>query len=80
MINQIERRLELENLYPSSPVPIFALPIDFPEQINSLDEIESIAEKLRESWKLGFAPIHDLIDALRVDVASKRHWNTMHNI
>lgn len=63
VIGQIERRLELENLYPSSPVPIFELPVDFPKKINRLEEIESIAEKLRESWKLGLAPIHDLIVA-----------------
>src|SRR5690606_28670002 len=64
IIGQIERRLELENLYPSSPVPIFKLPVNLPEKIiNSLEEIEEIAENLRESWKLGLAPIHDLIDA-----------------
>lgn len=63
VINQIERRFELENLYPSSPVHIFELPADFPVKINSLDEIELVAEKLRESWRLGLAPIHDIIDA-----------------
>lgn len=64
VISQIERRLELENLYPSSPIGSFELPEDFPEQINNFEKIESAAEKLREYWKLGFAPIHDLIDAL----------------
>jgi Zn-dependent peptidase ImmA (M78 family)/transcriptional regulator with XRE-family HTH domain len=63
VISQIERRLELENLYPSSPVPIFKLPANLPKEINSLDEIESVAENLRNHWKLGLAPIHDLIDA-----------------
>lgn len=63
VISQIERRLELENLYPSSPVPIFELPSALPQRINSLEEIEAVAENLRESWKLGLAPIHDLIDA-----------------
>ncbi|MEI6242013.1 MAG: XRE family transcriptional regulator [Chlamydiota bacterium] len=62
VISQIERRLELENLYPSSPVPIFKISATFPEKINSLEEIESVAEKLRNHWKLGLAPIHDLID------------------
>lgn len=64
VIGQIERRLELENLYPFSPVLSFELPADFPPQINTFAEIESITEKLREHWKLGLAPIHDLIDAL----------------
>jgi Zn-dependent peptidase ImmA (M78 family)/DNA-binding XRE family transcriptional regulator len=63
VISQIERRLELENLYPSSPVPIFELPADLPQKINSFEEIEVVAENLRASWKLGLAPIHDLIDA-----------------
>ncbi|MGH7889818.1 MAG: ImmA/IrrE family metallo-endopeptidase, partial [Thermodesulfobacteriota bacterium] len=54
---------ELENLYPASPVPIFELPADFPQKINGFEEIESIAEKLRNHWKLGLAPIHDIIDA-----------------
>src|SRR5271156_5991004 len=53
VISQIERRLELENLYPAPPVPIFELPSDFPQKINSLEVIESIAEILRNHWKLG---------------------------
>lgn len=61
--NQIERRFELENLYPNPPVPMFEVPPDFPQKINQLEEIESIAEKLRAHWKLGLAPVHDLIDA-----------------
>ncbi len=63
VIDQIERRLELENLYPISPVSVFKLPSDLPQKISSLEELESIAEKLRNHWKLGLAPIHDLIDA-----------------
>lgn len=61
VIGQIERRLELENLYPTSPVPTFALPQDLPSKIDSLDELEAVAEKMRSHWKLGSAPIHDLI-------------------
>jgi len=63
VIGQIERRLELENLYPAPPIPIFEVPSDFPRKISSLEEIEFVAEKLREHWKLGFVPIHDLIDS-----------------
>lgn len=63
VIDQIERRLELENLYPTSPVLTFEFPAEFPQKIRSFEEIESIAEKLRDHWKLGLAPIHDLIDA-----------------
>ncbi len=64
VINQIERRLELENLYPISPLPPFGFPQSFPQKINSLEEIESIADKLRDYWGLGTAPIHDLINAV----------------
>jgi Zn-dependent peptidase ImmA (M78 family)/DNA-binding XRE family transcriptional regulator len=64
VISQIERRLELENLYPSSPVTQFKLPFDLPQVIHSLEEIEGVAEILRNDWKLGLAPIHDLVDAL----------------
>jgi Zn-dependent peptidase ImmA (M78 family)/DNA-binding XRE family transcriptional regulator len=60
--SQIERRLELENLYPSPPVSSFQLPLKLPSQIKSLEEIESLAQQLRDHWKLGLAPIHDLID------------------
>lgn len=58
--DQLERRLELENCYPTAPIkplksnriPLF--------QIKSLDDIEDVAIKIREQWKLGLAPIHDL--------------------
>lgn len=60
VINQIERRLELENLYPSSPIPLLDFPINLPDQINHLDEIEDLAEQLRNHWKLGLDAIHNL--------------------
>lgn len=62
VLNKIERRLELENLYPSPPMSPFQLPVNFPQKITALDEIEPLAEKLRDQWDLGLAPIHDLID------------------
>ena len=64
VISQIERRLELENLYPSPPSPLFALPSTLPEKVSSFEEIEVMAERLRDHWKLGIAPLHDLIDVL----------------
>lgn len=64
VIDQIECRLKLENLYPSSPIKPFELPANFPVKIHDFEEIESLAEKLRYHWELGLAPIHNLIDAL----------------
>lgn len=60
--DKLERRLELENCYPSPIFKVFdaqKLP-DF--KINSLSDFEEAAIKLRNHWKLGLAPIHDLID------------------
>jgi Zn-dependent peptidase ImmA (M78 family)/DNA-binding XRE family transcriptional regulator len=62
VIHQIERRLELENLYPAPPTIPFHIPAEFPKKIDQFEDIESFAEQFREYWKLGIAPIHDLID------------------
>jgi transcriptional regulator with XRE-family HTH domain len=64
VLHLIERRLELENVYPVSPVPRFAIPTHLPLKINNYGVIESITEQLRSHWKLGLAPIHSLIDTL----------------
>lgn len=87
IIGQIERRLELENLYPSSPTPRFELPKGLLQKINHLEEIEVLAEQLREHWKLGLAPIHDLIDAfenqgIRVFIANsdEKHFDGLSTV
>jgi len=64
VLGQIERRFELESLYPTPPVPHFTLPPDFPNEIMHLEELEIASLKLRYSLQLGLAPIHDLINAL----------------
>ncbi|AZN35023.1 helix-turn-helix domain-containing protein [Iodobacter ciconiae] len=64
IIDKIERRIELENLFPQPPVKPFELVTGLPARIESLDEIESIANKVRSDWGLGFSPVLDLIDAL----------------
>jgi len=40
VISQIERRLELENLYPSSPMKPFELPASFPQKITEVTVIK----------------------------------------
>lgn len=60
--DKLERRLELENCYPSPIVKKFDSQ-KLPElKINKYSDIEDVAIKLRTQWKLGHAPIHDLID------------------
>lgn len=64
LIEQIERRIELEELFPQPPVKAFAAVRGLPRQITSLDEIEGVAERVREAWALGLNPIPDLTDTL----------------
>ena len=63
VLNNFERRIELENLLPKSPIKTFSpLPIKEGE-INSYDDIEAIAAKMRQKWELGlFEPLSSLID------------------
>ena len=64
VIDQIERRIELENLFPSPPVVPFAPVRGLPTRINDLTQIEVVAETVRKAWDLGYDPIPDLIDVL----------------
>lgn len=64
VIDQIERRIELENLFPARPVFPFAPVHGLPHQITDLEQIECVVENVRKAWDLGYAPILDLIDVL----------------
>ncbi len=64
VIDQIERRVELENLFPSPPATPFAIAAGLPKQIKALEEIEIVADGMRLAWGLGFDPIPDLVDVL----------------
>jgi Zn-dependent peptidase ImmA (M78 family)/DNA-binding XRE family transcriptional regulator len=64
VMDQIERRVELENLFPQSPVKTFAAVEGLDASITSMDQIEGVADRVREAWNLGFDPIPDLIDVL----------------
>lgn len=67
VMDQIERRIELENLFPQSPVKAFATVEGLATSIIAMDQIEEIAEHVREAWDLGFDPIPDLIDVLETN-------------
>lgn len=64
VIDQIERRIELENLFPLPPVAPFAPAKKLPASITDLTQIEEAAEAVRKAWDLGYDPIPDLIDVL----------------
>lgn len=67
VLDQIERRIELENLFPQSPVKSFAPVEGVNEHITSMDQIEDVADRVRSAWNLGFDPIPDLIDVLETN-------------
>ncbi|WLQ13305.1 XRE family transcriptional regulator [Hahella aquimaris] len=67
VIDQIERRIELENLFPQPPVKTFAPVAELPGQVDTMEQIESIAETVRDAWELGYDPIPDLIDVLETN-------------
>ena len=66
VMDQAERWAELLDLYPDSvkPVPKFSLPEALPEIVETIDDIESIADQMRAEWSMGLNPIPDMIDTL----------------
>lgn len=64
LLDQIERRLELEELFPVEPLREFVLPPQLPAMVADLEQIEAIAETVREHWMLGLSPIAELISVL----------------
>ncbi len=67
VIDQIERRIELENLFPQSPVKAFTTVDGLAASIEAMDQIEEVAERVRNAWDLGSDPIPDLIDVLETN-------------
>lgn len=59
MLDQIERRVELESLFPTLPIQEFSLR---EKKIKTYDDIESVASEIRKQWKLGLEPLPNLID------------------
>lgn len=59
ILDQIERRVELENLFPSSPIQNFCLG---PKKIYDYKGIEMVASQIRKQWNLGLEPLPALID------------------
>jgi len=67
VIDRVERRLELESLFPWAPVKEFEMVGGLDDSISSGDQIERAAERVRMAWELGAGPIPDLIRALEAN-------------
>ena len=66
ILNLVEKRFELEELYPVAISKKFEVPQKLSRTINYLYEIEEIANQLRRAWNLGEDPIADLSDILEL--------------
>lgn len=64
ILDKIEKRFELESFFPKLPHDNLDLPTNLPSIISSYEEIDILADKLRNYWQLGLNPISDLIDVL----------------
>jgi len=63
ILDQIERRLELESLFPVCPVSNYeSFQHHAIAKISTMDQVENIAEQVRCDWALGLNPIADLVD------------------
>ena len=58
----VERYLEVENLSQSDSD--FLLPDDKLRQISSIDDVETLAENIREIWNIGNDPIDNMTELL----------------
>lgn len=63
IMDQVERRFELEGLFPSPPIQKF-MAKDLSYKLEGEGGIEDIACKIRQQWNLGLDPIPDLVDLL----------------
>ncbi len=65
VIEKIERRIELENLFPKAAISFLEIK-NISLSIMNNQEIEQVAEIVRNDWKLGIGPIPNLIDTLEM--------------
>ena len=65
ILNLVEKRFELEGLYPNAISEYFTVPDNLPDEISYLYEIDDVAMKVRQAWSLGEEdPISDFPDVL----------------
>lgn len=61
---KLERYLEVEELLFPAGRPSFRVPAGLEEKIESIQEVEKVAENLRQAWGLGLDPIENLVEVL----------------
>jgi Zn-dependent peptidase ImmA (M78 family)/DNA-binding XRE family transcriptional regulator len=61
---EVEKRVALLSVFPQSPLQGFNAPEVLPTRVANLDDLEDLAESVREHWSLGLNPIADLTDTL----------------
>ncbi|MBU0551507.1 XRE family transcriptional regulator [Myxococcota bacterium] len=64
LLEQAERFFELLSFFPERPIPSFSVPDGLPARVDSLDDLENFALKVREAWHLGTQAIPDLTEVL----------------
>ena len=63
VLDQVERFIELLNLFPNQPVTEFVAPANVPD-VYSMDGVEEVAGVVRDAWHLGRNGIPNLADTL----------------
>jgi Zn-dependent peptidase ImmA (M78 family) len=64
IVEQVERYLEVEAIFPNGPLARYKEPLGLPKQVNRLDDVEQVADAVREAWGLRTGPIAELTDTL----------------
>jgi Zn-dependent peptidase ImmA (M78 family)/DNA-binding XRE family transcriptional regulator len=64
VLEKAERYVELLKLFPQAPVGSFVMPDGLPKAVESLEQVEDVAEALRQAWELGLNPVPNLVDEM----------------
>jgi len=66
VLDQAERRLGLEQLFPQPPTQKWAKPQGLPKVVATAAAVEAVAEMVRAAWGLGKDPVGSLVDILEL--------------
>lgn len=64
VLDHVERYAEVLELFPEPPIEPFRIPEELPKIVSAYDDVEDIAEAVRDARELGRDPISDLTDLL----------------